>query len=289
LVITPIAKEGFIFILHKDNPIDSLTQQQLRGIYSGRITNWSEVGGLDERIISYTRNWDSGSQTAMTDFMGGEEIVGQEDWMFSMGFMLTAVEEAGSAGIGYNILSWSTQQNLDNMGLKAVAVDGIKPNNETLADSSYPLMVYTYSYYNEGNEKGRSLTEWLLTDEGQRVIASADYVGVFGELPPKVLPDLYKDENSAAAEISNYYTRNGFNYAHVWNFPERQTDKELIESFADGKGKDVTVLYLVNFWEYDYDAEVFDAGHTIYDTRFIVLTRERGGKFEVINEGEWLP
>jgi len=186
LVAAPIAKEGFVFILHEDNPVNSLTQQQLRDIYSGKITNWKEVGGKDMKIIPYVRNWDSGSQTAMEDFMDGEPIIGKEDNIISgMMFLLTRVQETGSAGIGYNILSWSMGQNLGGMGLKAVAVDGVKPENRTLADSSYPLMVYTYSYYNSDNEKGRNLTDWLLTAEGQRVIASADYVGIFGELPPE--------------------------------------------------------------------------------------------------------
>ncbi len=48
----PIAREGFVFIVNKDNPVDMLTQQQLRDIYSGRIVNWSEVGGPDMPIIA---------------------------------------------------------------------------------------------------------------------------------------------------------------------------------------------------------------------------------------------
>ena len=48
----PIAREGFVFIVNKDNPVDMLTQQQLRDIYSGKITNWSEVGGPDMPIIA---------------------------------------------------------------------------------------------------------------------------------------------------------------------------------------------------------------------------------------------
>lgn len=64
----PIAKEGFVFVVNAENPVDSLTQQQLRDIYSGRITNWKEVGGKDQEIIAYQRNWDSGSQNYMTTF-----------------------------------------------------------------------------------------------------------------------------------------------------------------------------------------------------------------------------
>ena len=90
LVVTPVAREGFVFILHKDNPVDSLTQQQLRDIYSGRVTNWSQVGGMDEEIRPFTRNWDSGSQTAMEEFMGSQQLIGENDitMLASMGALL---------------------------------------------------------------------------------------------------------------------------------------------------------------------------------------------------------
>lgn len=290
LVITPIAKEGFVFILHKDNPIDSLTQQQLRDIYSGKITNWKEIGGKDEEIIPYTRNWDSGSQTAMENFMNGEPVIGKDDNILSsMLFLLTQVQDTGSPGIGYNIYSWSMGQNLDGMGLKVVAVDGVKPENKTLSDSSYPLMVYTYSYYNNGNAKGKALTDWLLTAEGQDVIASVGYVGIYGELSTDEMPDLNKDEWDSTAKIEKYYkdkevwNPSGDMYHYSFSYCTRLTDLAQTEALADGKGKKVTVLYLV------YMQNMLDIyGENDVHTRFIVLTREKGGAFEIINEGEVL-
>jgi len=187
LIIAPIAKEGFVFITHPDNPINSLTQNQLRNIYSGKIVNWKEVGGNDEEIIAFTRNWDSGSETAMKDFMDGIPVMIGEDpnrVLGSMGSMLTAVNFTGSAAIGYNIYSWTMMEYMiKEEFIKFILVDGIMPSNETLADNSYPLLVYTYSYYNKGNSKGKALTDWLLTLTGQRIVASAGYVGIYGELP----------------------------------------------------------------------------------------------------------
>jgi len=58
---TQIGSEAFVFFVHKDNPIDSLTVEQIKGIYSGEITNWSEVGGDDEKIVAFQRNEGSGS------------------------------------------------------------------------------------------------------------------------------------------------------------------------------------------------------------------------------------
>jgi ABC-type phosphate transport system substrate-binding protein len=278
LVITPIAKEGFVFILHKDNPVDSLTSQQLRDVYLGKITNWKEVGGKDETIVPFVRNTDSGSQTAMDDFMAGESVVGQE--ASNMLDMLMQVEVGGSAAIGYNMFSWSVQQDLGVYDLKTVAVDGVRPENRSLSDGSYPLAVYTYSYYNSDNEKGRALTDWLLTAEGQSVIASADYVGVFGEMPPSELPDFYKDDTECETLIKDYYIGQGFDREDLFFYVDhRLRDREVTQSFSNGKAKDVTALYLVSFSELETEVDY---------TRFIVLTREKGKEFEVINEGEYL-
>ena len=291
LVTTPVAKEGFVFILHKGNPIDSLTQRQIRDIYSGKITNWKELGGKDEEIIPYQRNWDSGSQTAMESFMGGEPIVAAEDHVLtiSMTIMLSEVERTGSPGIGYNIYSWALGQSLDSKDLKTVAVDGVKPDNGTLADGSYPLMIYTYSYYNAGNEKGKALTEWLLTAEGQSVVASAGYVGIFGELPPNPgeMPDLYRDQWACEEKIREFYTEtemwvpsdSGISYS--FSYSSRLRDKAQTEALAGGNGKDVTALFIVYFSGISHTTGAYEDY-----TRFAVLTKPRSGEWEIISEGE---
>ena len=68
------AKQAFVFMVNKDNPVDSLTKEQLKDIYSGKITNWSELGGPDEDIMSFQRNEDSVSQSCMNEFMEDREL-----------------------------------------------------------------------------------------------------------------------------------------------------------------------------------------------------------------------
>ena len=72
---TEIAKEAFVFFVHKDNPINSLTTEELKKIYSGKITNWKEVGGKDEEIVAFQRNEGSGSQSMLIRFMEGTPIM----------------------------------------------------------------------------------------------------------------------------------------------------------------------------------------------------------------------
>jgi hypothetical protein len=291
LIITPIAREGFIFILHNSNPIDSLTVEQIRDIYTGRITNWNQVGGKDENIVPFVRNWDSGSQTAMEDFMAQEPFSGTDDitMMTSMGAMLYGVQEAGSAGIGYNIFSWSRLQDMEQMGLKTLAINSVKPSNDALSDGSYPLMVYTFSFYNQGNEKAEILTQWLLSQQGQQVLASAGYVGVNGQLPPDLVPDFDRDEFFSSRAVIEYYhnlpdsrvVRSDY-WQRNWRITEahvlfedgiertfigsyhRIDDVNMINTLTNGKSKDVTVLRL---------AEFIPSG-SYY--RYVILTRAAG-------------
>lgn len=65
LLYTPFAREAFVFIVNADNPVNSLTEQQVRDIFSGAITNWRTVGGNDQEIQTWQRPEDSGSQTVM--------------------------------------------------------------------------------------------------------------------------------------------------------------------------------------------------------------------------------
>lgn len=183
--LTPIAMEGFVFVVNAENPVDSLTQQQLRDIYSGKITNWSEVGGLDEEIIPYQRNTDSGSQNYMIEFMGSVPLMDapMELRPASMvGLMdVIAVNDNSRAAIGYSVYAYAADMYGNGNEIKFIQVDGVAPGKATFADGSYPLMGYNYAVYNANEPEGsyvRRLVEWILSDDGQLAIARAGYVTV---------------------------------------------------------------------------------------------------------------
>jgi phosphate transport system substrate-binding protein len=220
LVITPIAKEGFVFVTTKDNPIDSLTVDELRKIYSGEITNWSQLGGQDKEIEAFQRNEDSGSQTAMLDFMGDIQIREMTPVVSAMSDMLHEVQAKG--GLGYSIFSWALQTQFNYFeNLKMIAIEGITPSYNTIADESYPAVVYTYSYYNAGNANGKALTQWLLTDEGQRLIAEAGYISLDGIVPSTLTQDAVYSALSTqdsvyvmyGSKIYRFDSEYGYNYA----------------------------------------------------------------------------
>lgn len=194
LTFTPVAKEGFVFCVNANNPVDSITMEQLRDIYSGRITNWKELGGEDEPIKPFQRNKSSGSQNYMTEFMGdiplseapSEYILGE------MGSILDMVSsyDNGKGSIGYSVYSYAAQMYADANKIKLIAVDGVKPTKQTMADGSYPLSSCTYIISTDkADENTRKFIEWAASDEGQRCVLECGYLPVNGmEIPAEYLP-----------------------------------------------------------------------------------------------------
>lgn len=194
LFMEPVAREGFVFVVNGSNPIDSLTQDQLRKIYSGEITNWSQVGGNDEKIIPYQRNTDSGSQNYMTVFMGDTPLLPaqKEFTAVGMGGLMDAVAvyDNSAGAIGYSVYSYAAQMYANADKVKFIAVDGVEPSKATMADESYPLLSCTYMIYTDKSpESAKNFVEKALSDEGQKYVLDSGYLPVNGmEVPEKYLP-----------------------------------------------------------------------------------------------------
>ena len=185
LEAVPIAKEGFVFVVNAENPVDSLTQQQIKDIYSGKITNWAQVGGLDEEIIPYQRNVDSGSQNYMIAFMGSTPLMDAPSELrpASMSGLMDviAVNDNARAAIGYSVYAYAADMYGNGNEIKFIEVDGVAPSKQTFADGSYPLMGYNYAVFNADEPEDsyvRQLVRWMLTPAGQLAIAKAGYVTV---------------------------------------------------------------------------------------------------------------
>lgn len=182
-VYTPIGYDAFVFFVHKDNPIDNLTTEQVQGIYSGEITNWSEVGGKDEKIAAYQRNEGSGSQSMLIRFMDGKEIMEAPTEMVD-DLMVGIVERVsdyrskpGSIGFSFR---YYLEGIIKNPDIKLLSIDGIAPTVENIKNGSYPITasLYAVTYEGNDNENVNKLLEWVLSEEGQYIIEKTGYVGV---------------------------------------------------------------------------------------------------------------
>jgi phosphate transport system substrate-binding protein len=179
-----VAYEGFVFIVNPENPINSLTQAELRDIYSGRVTNWKEYGYDDAEILAYQRNETSGSQSFMNEFMREDELMSPpSDWLFAgMGHIVNAVSDFDNSkyAIGYSVYSFALEEMAKQKNLKILAVDGVSPGYETLSDESYPLVSYTYAYYDTATDNPlvREVLNFMLSDKGQQAAADAGYTPI---------------------------------------------------------------------------------------------------------------
>ena len=180
---TQIGSEAFVFFVHKDNPIDSLTVEQIKGIYSGKITNWGEVGGKNEKIVPFQRNEGSGSQSMLIRFMGDTPIL-EPDMQTEVGGMGGIIEQVAdyknkSTSIGFSFRFY-VEGIIQNPDIKMIAVEGVAPTKENIKSGLYPIIapVYAVTYAGNANENVHKLIDWMLSDEGQYIIEETGYVGI---------------------------------------------------------------------------------------------------------------
>jgi len=180
---TQIGYEAFVFFVHKDNPIESLTAEQIKGIYSGRITNWSQVGGNDEPIVPFQRNPGSGSQSMLIRFMGDTPIL-EPDMQTQVGGMGGIIEEVAdyknkSTSIGFSFRFY-VEGIVKNPDIKLIAIDGIAPTVENIQNGRYAIIapVYAVTYAGNPKESVAQLIDWMLSEDGQYIIEQTGYVGM---------------------------------------------------------------------------------------------------------------
>jgi phosphate transport system substrate-binding protein len=180
--MTPIGKDAFVFFVNKNNPINNITSDQIRGIYSGDITNWEDIGGENNVIIPYQRPQNSGSQTILESIMGETPIMEplKENVAGGMGGIIeqVSVYRNYANAIGYSFLFFLTEM-VKNDEIKLLSVDGIMPAKETIQSNEY---VFSGTFYaiTTGNETENTnkFIEWILSEEGQYLTEKTGYIPI---------------------------------------------------------------------------------------------------------------
>ncbi len=174
---------GFVFFVNKDNPIDNITVEQLKGIYSGKITNWSELGGNDEKIIPYQRTEGSGSQSGLYRFIISEDEVMEAPTEQIAGEMDEAVDVVASYENSAGAICYSFYYYVANMHysdqIKLLSVEGIAPNNETIGNRTYPLFNQSMIVIRSDTPKDsilRNIIDWVKSEEGMTLAEENGYV-----------------------------------------------------------------------------------------------------------------
>jgi phosphate transport system substrate-binding protein len=185
----PIAMDALVFIVSTSNPVNDLTSEQLRWIYTGTVTNWQQLGGEDIDIEAFQRNEEAMSQVLMQKLvMDWEPMADAPVQNFSSGFemdeedSITAIKGFdGSAGaIGYTMLYYADVMEMAE-GFKVLSIDGVKPGTETIKNGQYPFLNPYYAVINANEpEDGsvRIMWNWLKTEEAQELISQQGYVSL---------------------------------------------------------------------------------------------------------------
>ncbi|MDR2662977.1 MAG: substrate-binding domain-containing protein [Treponema sp.] len=194
-VLTPIGREAFVVLAHRENPVHDISEEALRDIYSGRIKNWKELGGKNQPIRAFQRPENSGSQTVLQSVMGETPLIKprMEDVPSGMGGMIrqVAAYRNFNNAIGYSFLFFATLMSPDD-GIQILSVNGVVPARENIRNGTYPFSDVFYAVTlvpaepedpagsedpgaRGKRENVRALIEWILSGEGQSLIEKSGY------------------------------------------------------------------------------------------------------------------
>ena len=184
---TGIGLDGFVFLINKNNPVESLTLEQIRDIYTGKITNWKDVGGEDAEIFPYQREQNSGSQNLMEKMvMKGEKMApakSSDMQIESMSGLIDSVANGDNSrySIGYSIYLYAKEQYVKD-SVKFVKINGVSATDENITNKTYPLTKIVYAVTRKDvpqESSARKLIKWLLTPAGQKVVEAGGYVKLY--------------------------------------------------------------------------------------------------------------
>ncbi len=183
--IATFGRDALVFVVNENNPVDNLTTDQIRDIYTGKITNWKEVGGNDAPIIPIQRNEGAGSQALIKKLIMKDVPMMEAPAEYvpgSMGELMSVVKSYDNSAnaIGYSVYYYAHDMEMAK-GLKLLKVDGVEPSKDTIRSETYPHLnaYYCVIAHNTPEDSPiRYLYNFILSEEGQRLIDREGYVSV---------------------------------------------------------------------------------------------------------------
>ncbi|MBQ4052309.1 MAG: substrate-binding domain-containing protein [Clostridia bacterium] len=184
LVYTPIGREAFVFFVNAQNPLNDITVEQIQEIYSGKTTEWSQLGVKDlGKIRAFQRDEGSGSQSALQRLMGDLPLMDppKENVVAGMGGIIEKAADYRNYknAIGYSFRFYSTEM-VQNNQIKLLSVNGIAPTEENVANGTYPIASEFYAVTRKDcSENTQKLLQWIQSPQGQELIAKTGYTPLY--------------------------------------------------------------------------------------------------------------
>lgn len=182
LIEKPIARDALAFMVNLRNPINNLSIEQIQGIYTGSILNWSEVGGLDCEIKPYVRNRNSGSQEKFeTMVMNGLTIKDFPEIQIGTTMMSPYYQlEQDTAGIAFTPFYYYKVM-VGSGSTKVIGVNDVAMTKENIKNGTYPYTSNVYTAVRSDIDKSSvayRLFEFLTSKEGQAIVDESGYVSL---------------------------------------------------------------------------------------------------------------
>lgn len=185
LKVTPIGVDALVFIVNAQNKVKNLTTEQLRDIYTEKITNWKELGGDDQKIEAYQRVLNSGSQTLFLNLVMKDVTPVDAPKKYRIEGMDGLIETLASYNNSGNAIGYSVFYYAKKMyavpGLELISIDGVMPSDETIGDRKYPFLNEYYLVIREdtsADSETMKLYNYILSDKGKEDIKKAGYIPV---------------------------------------------------------------------------------------------------------------
>ena len=160
-----IGRDGIVIGVNRANPIDGLNKAQLRDIFSGKITNWKQIGGNDVEIHVVARESGSGTMQGFQDQVMGKKKIRQDAIVQSSTEAVKQTIKQDPGAIGFISLAHMSSD------IKALKIDGVLPTEQTVADGSYKLQ-QPFIFLVKGDPKGytKDFIDWVLGPDGQAIV-----------------------------------------------------------------------------------------------------------------------
>ena len=170
-----VAKDGLSVYVNDSNPINELTMDQLKQIFTGKVENWKQVGGSDAKIIPYSRENSSGTYVFFKEHvLQNADYTPRAQAMPGTAAVVNAVVKE-KFGIGYGGAAYAK-------GIKVLKVKkdagsaAIAPDDKTIKDGTYPLSRPLFFYVRaKPSAEIKAFTDWVLAPEGQGIVTKVGY------------------------------------------------------------------------------------------------------------------
>lgn len=178
--VTPVkhvcALDALPVIVHQSNKVKGLTIEKIRDIYTGKITNWKEVGGFDKKIVVISRDTNSGTYETFSEIVVGKDnkVVSSAEYTGSNGAVRQRVQTTEGA-IGYVGLGFADST------IKVLEVNGVKPSVETVFSKKYPISRELYMFTNGEPKEGSLAARYLAlitSEEGSEMVEEIGYISM---------------------------------------------------------------------------------------------------------------